>query len=129
MRPAWEGGTLHLDIPPELASLDGVRSQVVAAAGAWGFPALQDLALVTSEIVTNAIRHAGTPAHLTCRLVAPDEVELAVTDHGAGQPEVQAPDARQPGGRGLQIVAAISAAWGVEHATPGATTVWARVRP
>jgi len=121
------GDAIAIDVPPDLASIDGVRAQIEAAASRWGVGEIDPLALVTSELVTNAIVHAGTESVITCRLLAPDEVELAVTDHGAGTPRMGDPDVDDTGGRGLRIVDALSTTWGVRHLAPDETTVWARV--
>ena len=42
-------------------------------------PELDDLLLVTSELVTNAVMHAGTASDLEVRLT-PDEVEVRLSD-------------------------------------------------
>jgi len=46
-------------------------------------PLVDDAVLLTSELVTNAVLHAGTPVQVTCRLIASDPeaaVEIAVLD-------------------------------------------------
>ena len=118
---------IHIEVPADLASIDTVRSRLVTAAEGLGIADPGPLALVASEIVTNAIVHARTGAHLTFRRVASDEVELAVTDHGAGDPQMRRPGDDQTGGRGLQIVDALSSSWGVRHDGPDETTVWVRL--
>jgi anti-sigma regulatory factor (Ser/Thr protein kinase) len=118
-----------IDVPVDLASVDGVRHQVLAAAEGWGFAGLTELEVVTSEIVTNAIVHAATPSHLTFRRLPTGAVELAVTDHGGGAPWMRTPTTDDVGGRGLRIVDAVSTSWGVQHGPPDETTVWARLGP
>ncbi|MGP3735965.1 SpoIIE family protein phosphatase [Streptomyces sp. GDS52] len=91
-----------------------------------------DATLIASELVTNAVVHAGTEVRLTCRLEEESgALVVEVTDrhpsrapHG-GEPE--APPYESPEhGRGLRLVAALSEAWGITY-RPGTKTVWARI--
>jgi anti-sigma regulatory factor (Ser/Thr protein kinase) len=86
---------------------------------------LDDALLVASELVTNAIRHARSSCELRLELL-PGTVRLGVRDHGEGVPAPRRPAAYEVGGRGLPIVAALSAGWGVEPADPG-KVVWAEL--
>jgi anti-sigma regulatory factor (Ser/Thr protein kinase) len=119
---------LEIDVPVELAGLGSVREQVVAAAADWGFPDLRELEIVASELITNAVVHGGTDAVLTCRPSGPDGIELTVCDHGAGDPRMGEISLIATSGRGLQIVDALTDAWGVDR-TSGTMTVWARMTP
>ena len=81
--------------------------------------------LALSELVTNAVRQADAPVHVTLELVD-DGVHVEVFDSGHRMPVVStyAPDAT--GGRGLQLVETVSDAWGVWEEL-GGKTVWVRV--
>lgn len=83
--------------------------------------------LMVSELATNALLHGGS--RFTVRFVLqPDEVRVEVSDDGDGTPTVLSPSAREPSGRGLQLVAALADGWGVVAATAGTgKTVWFRV--
>ena len=89
-----------------------------------------DVALVFSELLSNALRHAdplpGGNIQVRWRLDA-DSVQVCVAD-GGGQtrPELGEPTPGATGGRGLRIVAKLSRGWGTSHGDVG-TTVWARV--
>jgi anti-sigma regulatory factor (Ser/Thr protein kinase) len=89
---------------------------------------VEDVRLVTSELATNAMRHAGTPFRLT--LQRDDNcVLLTVRD---GSPALPAPVVAQDeddGGRGLRIVDVLSWDWGVTSANGVAKSVWARFDP
>lgn len=78
-------------------------------------------ALVTSELATNAVVHAGTDFRVRVR--ADQAVEIAVTDRGSADPVVVEPDPERYGGRGMFIVASGSDDWGVDH-TPDGKRVW-----
>lgn len=78
--------------------------------------------LLTSELVTNVIVHARTPMRLDLD-VAADAIRVAVVDDVPRQPALRrAHDARLTG-RGMNLVAELSAQWGVEPSPPG-KTVW-----
>ena len=80
--------------------------------------------LVTSELVTNAIEHARTPATLQLRR-RPRYLYVAVLD-GARTEPVRRHD-RDPeavGGRGLHMVGVVSTRWG-HLLRPDGKVVWA----
>jgi len=81
--------------------------------------------LCLSELVANAVTHAGTASDLRVVLDGPT-LTLVVRDQG-GVDEVAAPDADRdplrPRGRGLQVVDALAHRWGAERDETG-TTVW-----
>jgi anti-sigma regulatory factor (Ser/Thr protein kinase) len=109
------------------------RDQIELALQAWGTSApVDDIKLAASELATNAIRHGRAPVVLTLRHVAsgsaPPTVELEVRDAGGNAPPGAATDTRlddplPTSGRGLAIVSALAARWGVAAREPG-TTVW-----
>jgi anti-sigma regulatory factor (Ser/Thr protein kinase) len=86
--------------------------------------------LAVSELVANAVVHAGSEVGLRCRPGPAGEVRLEVTD---GAPDAVPDPAAPPeppflGGFGLRVVDRISRAWGVERHR-GAKTVWCVVEP
>jgi serine/threonine-protein kinase RsbW len=91
----------------------------------------ENLALLVSELVNNAVLHAGLSIgdSIEVELVnGAETVHLAVHDGGRGfpsaAPESDAP--LEPGGRGLVIVDALSDTWGVDS-DPDGCTVWCEV--
>lgn len=93
-------------------------------------PTRETLALVVSELVSNAVRHAGLFAGDAIRLRITNgdgrvRVEVHDRGHGFKAPTADA-DPLTPGGQGLVIVAAVSEAWGVGYDDDGCT-VWAEV--
>jgi anti-sigma regulatory factor (Ser/Thr protein kinase) len=86
-----------------------------------------DVLLLVSELVTNAVRHAGAgpdrPLHVQL-LRGPRWVVVAVRDEGPGFAWHPAPPAgNESGGWGLFLVDQIADSWGVECTTSG-TRVW-----
>jgi serine/threonine-protein kinase RsbW len=122
-------GTLWVRHAPASAAI--VRRNVCADlsdAGASDDEA-SDAALIASELVGNAVRHA--PALPSGHLAIEWDLDgasytIAVTDGGGKKDiEVKHPAAWETSGRGLAIVAAIADNWGVTCGN-GTTTVWAR---
>ncbi|WNZ08271.1 SpoIIE family protein phosphatase [Streptomyces sp. 11x1] len=102
-------------------SVATARSFVRDTLQGWGFADIVDDAVVlTSELVTNAVVHAGTSADVLC-LRAEDGVRIEVADR---YPEREIPlqgshinmgSPDREGGRGLQLCAAMATRWGVEY--------------
>lgn len=86
----------------------------------------QNLALVVSELATNAVLHAGTP--FTVAVDADDDrFRLEVFDRdGTQMPEATTPAPDDVTGRGLSIVGALATDWGV-HERDGGKCVWAEL--
>ncbi|GAB1327192.1 SpoIIE family protein phosphatase [Streptomyces sennicomposti] len=113
-------------------SVATARSFVRDTLQGWGFGDIVDDAVVlTSELVTNAVVHAGTAADVLC-LRSDEGVRIEVCDR---YPEREIPlqgaavDMGSPdreGGRGLQLCAALAGRWGVEY-TPTHKMVWFRL--
>ena len=92
--------------------------------------AVTDAALVISELLSNALRHArplpGSSIRVAWDLDA-DSVRISVSDGGGpSRPEFGEPTPTTTGGRGLRIVARLSRRWGTLCDDEG-TTVWAEV--
>ncbi|MEE1927592.1 ATP-binding protein [Streptomyces sp. TRM 70351] len=86
-----------------------------------------DLGLLTSELVTNAVCH-GTrrKAGELIELVlwpADGHYWLAVSDPGAGRPVLTRPDADSESGRGLLLVDTLATAWTVRPRPTRGTSV------
>lgn len=102
---------------------------------AWGIydELADDMVVIVSELVANAITHSVTRPRARERLLwvvlgrYPGAVLVAVVDNGLYEPDrlrPQSPDSTTPSGRGLQIVAELSDRWGhLPH--PQGTCVWA----
>ena len=87
---------------------------------------LEDARLLVSELVTNAIRHAGLgdDDHITVVLETDaGALRIEVRDRGPGFDLVEpTPDPARPSGWGLYLVRALSDRWGVERNDE--TLVW-----
>lgn len=75
--------------------------------------AAEDALLVVTELVANAVDHAGTPLEITL-LRRPGVLHVAVRDECATVPEPRDRDPSASRGRGLLVVAAVCRDWGYE---------------
>ncbi|MDO0924804.1 ATP-binding protein [Streptomyces sp. TG1A-8] len=66
-----------------------------------------DAELATSELVTNAIRHAPGPCGMTLQL-SDDELTITVWDSSTEKPAAKNADPRRIGGHGLHLVYTVS---------------------
>jgi len=112
---------------PELSSAAKARHFVRRCCLGWAESEVIDVAaLLTSELVANAVVHAHSPA-VVALSVSEGTLRVAVTDMGDSVLVVDRD--RQPGdgGRGLPLVDALSASWGVTPLVLG-KTVWFTLR-
>lgn len=82
-----------------------------------------DLALVVSELVTNAVRYADPPVELEIE-AGESAVTVAVVDGTPGRPVPRPSDDDAEGGRGLSLISHLATETGVRPSPPG-KTVWA----
>ena len=110
----------QIALPRSPSSVGAARRFIVARTAAWAFPkpVADQLVLIGSELVTNAVLHARTELTLTLEL-REDRVRISVKDRSQAPPTVRhyRPDALT--GRGLGVVAALSDLWGVSTAPIG----------
>jgi anti-sigma regulatory factor (Ser/Thr protein kinase) len=115
------------DFDPDTAEIRRAREFVVTAAadGADATELADRLALVVSELASNAVLHAGTPFTVRVRR-GHDVVRVEVVDRSAGQPAPRPLDPTAVSGRGLAIVDSLASSWGVEPSGSG-KCVWAEL--
>lgn len=93
---------------------------------------VEDVRLVTSELVTNAMVHARTPIVVTLSQTN-GIVRLTVRDGLSLVPVKAVPQLMDMNGRGLMLVELLSEKWGVSTESDGSKSVWAsfaiRTRP
>lgn len=86
--------------------------------------ARDEVELLVSELVTNAVVHGGSLVTLDVECEGPDGIAVSVSDSSPAWPVVRRPGLMDEGGRGMELVELISDAWGVREAglvVPGAT--------
>jgi serine/threonine-protein kinase RsbW len=115
----------------EAAAVSGARRQVRGELSGEHLPELllDDVEVVLSELMGNAVRHARPIAGgvlLVGWRISDDELTIRVTDGGSIrriEPRESSPMADS--GRGLHIVERLASAWGVTDHAGSLRTVWA----
>ncbi|MFF7484505.1 SpoIIE family protein phosphatase [Streptomyces luteogriseus] len=109
-------------LPREPRSVGRAREYARAQLLAWDMEPLVDTTeLLVSELVTNALRYGEGDIRL--RLLLDRTLVCEVWDSGLVQPRRRRARDTDEGGRGLQLVGLLSAAWGSRR-TPRGKTVW-----
>jgi anti-sigma regulatory factor (Ser/Thr protein kinase) len=125
--------SFEAQLPPELGSVVAGRRLVEAAARSWAIAASvsEDAALAVSELVTNAVLHAGTVVHVTVRRLGRG-MRLEVRDGSPRLPLVGVDRmedllaTRSMTGRGLALLASAVDRWGADPTGTG-KVIWAEL--
>ncbi|MFJ9665060.1 ATP-binding protein [Streptomyces sp. NPDC101219] len=113
-------------LPRQPESAATARRLLRTACAVWGLDALaEDGALIVSELVANAVRHARRE----CIRVAIDRpgaerVRVGVAELARARPVEREAHDNEEGGRGLRLVPALAADWGTDERRWG-KIVWA----
>lgn len=126
--PHEQSPGLRLEVTAHPESVALARDAVADCTAVPG-AVLGDLMLVVSELVANAVRHAGLAGEdmvLLALTFLEESVRVEVTDRGSGFDPARARAAApsEDGGWGLNIVTSLSQAWGV---VPATGMVWADI--
>ncbi|MEV5750837.1 ATP-binding protein [Actinoallomurus sp. NPDC052308] len=120
-------------LPHAPSSVSDVRKRLCSELRASGVyeEVADDAAVIISELISNALRHARPLPSGDIRVswaYEGDLIQLAVSDGGSmTEPRRTRAALSSLGGRGLSIVEALSDGWGVSHESDS-TTVWAELR-
>jgi serine phosphatase RsbU (regulator of sigma subunit)/anti-sigma regulatory factor (Ser/Thr protein kinase) len=112
-------------VPAEPTGPSRVRQWMGARLRDWSVPepVISAAILCTSELTTNALLHAGTPAQVHIDLSA-DRLLVSVADTGTRGTVIRAhADTMSSRGRGLGLIEDLSDSWGTDPTVRG-TTVW-----
>lgn len=116
-------------VPDEAAAVTAARHTVVHIVRRWEVPlseaAFDDLALLTSEVITNAVRHTRAACTVAVRWTGV-RVRVEVTDMGPERPLPHGRSLEAEGGRGLLLVESLAADWGSVTVSAG-KVVWFEV--
>lgn len=127
---AVEGAQVSVDevLPRHPVAVRHARALASDVFGASSSGPGDDLALVITELVANAVRH-GRGRRMRLRLVTCDGTVRVEVENRTWHttPRRRLLDTTTPSGRGLALVAACSRSWGIDHAARGRTRVWAEL--
>jgi anti-sigma regulatory factor (Ser/Thr protein kinase) len=126
--------TMSVGLPAVWESVKEARDFAHEVLLSWALPRMyEDVRLVVSELVTNALRHAArysverhgsTPIRLSL-LRTGGRLTCAVTDPGDQIPVRREPDQVSQSGRGLHLVEAFSDSWNWAPLAGHGKVVWA----
>ncbi|MBU3869155.1 ATP-binding protein [Streptomyces sp. 4503] len=113
------------ELPDDPAVVARARREAAVRLAAWGFEeAAFTMALVVSELVTNAIRHATPPIGL--RLIHDRALICEISDGSGTSPHLRRARAFDEDGRGPLLVAQLTESWGTRQTATG-KTIWAEL--
>ena len=114
----------HVRLATGPAAAAEARSQVRAAIFTWDVPVDEDVAvLLTSELVTNAVRNEAGRAVTLAIACSRGQLRVDVFDSSCSLPVVLDAPADAETGRGLMLVATLAADWGC-YRTPAGKAVY-----
>lgn len=122
-------GTVRMPLTADDVSVTRARRYVQGRWPDLAEEVLDDVSIIVSELVSNAVVHGRPDIEMRLR-VLPFAVDVAVLDHN---PELPAPPSARPSptqasGRGLLLVDRLARRWGVEPFPDGTgKTVWASI--
>jgi anti-sigma regulatory factor (Ser/Thr protein kinase) len=114
---------VRIELPPDPTSVAVARRFIREVLHEPAWEALSDVVtLLTSELVTNAIRHAHSPC--TVLLTAdPGKVRVEVLDESEAPVVPRKPPAEAESGRGIDLVDVLAGSWGTQPLAHG-KAVW-----
>jgi anti-sigma regulatory factor (Ser/Thr protein kinase) len=112
--------TLHLE--PVVESTPVARHWIAAHLRDLPADISNCAALLTSELVTNAVLHAATPMCVTLHIL-PDRIRVDVADGSSSFPAIKEYGRDAATGRGLTLFKTLASDWGVQ-AVDGGKIVW-----
>jgi anti-sigma regulatory factor (Ser/Thr protein kinase) len=115
---------IDLTLPPDTQSPWRARCFVAETLGA-DTPRVADVALIVSEMVTNAVLHARTDVRVSIKR-GPTTIRVEVADDSESGPTLQHFTQQAATGRGLHLVEQLADRWGSEPRT-GGKVVWFEV--
>jgi len=119
--------------PPHQASPAQARRFVAATLAYWDRPLeVETVVLLTSEVVTNVVLHAGphrpNDEIVLCVELTDDVVRVEVADQHPGTPRIDATGSSDGlSGRGLLLLDVLASAWGIVPSGTG-KVVWFEVQ-
>ncbi|OAA26027.1 anti-sigma regulatory factor (Ser/Thr protein kinase) [Frankia sp. EI5c] len=117
-----EALTAGFDLPADPRAAGRARGLVADLLTAWGCGSASEVAkLLVSEIVTNAVRFVGAREVLRLTVeCGSDLIRISVIDGSPLRPVLRAAQDDDESGRGMQLVSALAADWGVVDDPPAA---------
>ncbi|MBB5867357.1 anti-sigma regulatory factor (Ser/Thr protein kinase) [Allocatelliglobosispora scoriae] len=114
--------TATIQLPPDTSSSEAARRFVRSRLDEWAYAGVHDdVIIATAELVSNAVRHVGSPVRVRLRLDG-GCLRLEVGDDSSTEPTLRAPDVN--GGFGLTLVDSVCQRWGVDQVPDDGKIIW-----
>jgi anti-sigma regulatory factor (Ser/Thr protein kinase) len=111
-------------LAPESSSLSTARCFVSSVLELWDYEDRDEIVpLLTTEIVSNAVRHATGSVGLELALLDGDSLRVQARDESPDTPVIRRSSPDGIGGHGLTIIESLARRWGVER-HEGFKVVW-----
>jgi anti-sigma regulatory factor (Ser/Thr protein kinase) len=111
-----------LELPATARSASHGRHFVVGALERWRLDSLVDsAALLSTEVITNAVLHARTPLTVSVERVGDSCVQISVSDGSGFVPQRRQVGGDSTNGRGIDLLDRLAASWSVVSTTLGKT--------
>lgn len=121
---------LDFDVPPITEAVPNARRQLIAVLSDWAVPlspeALDDVELMSSEVITNAVVHTAQACRVSVHWTG-TRLRVEVADASAELPEAAGAGVEATSGRGLFLVDVLATAWGTESMETGGKRTWFEV--
>jgi anti-sigma regulatory factor (Ser/Thr protein kinase) len=115
------GETYACELPATARSVTEARRFVIDALTNWRLDSLAETsALLTSEVVTNAVLHARTPMELVVRRLT-EGIAVEVTDGSPTLPQPRRAQTDSTNGRGMALLEQLASTWDVSSNRRGKT--------
>jgi len=128
--PSSPGAHLRTALPARAESVRKARELIRLLYADSGVQADPDtVLLLVSELVSNAVQHAGGTVEVSARQLG-STLRVEVKDSSSDLPRVNDHSVDATSGRGLQMVDRLADRWGADPAGPGlGKTVWFEIGP
>lgn len=111
-----------VQLPPTARSAARGRHLMVDALRQWHLDGLIDAAaLLSSEIITNAVLHARTAITVAIERIEDGCVQIEVSDGSTISPQRRQPTLESTNGRGVHLLDRLAASWSVRTTPQGKT--------
>jgi serine/threonine-protein kinase RsbW len=118
---AWHPGQFRKRLPNDSLTPALARAALAATTIGISVDAFNNAALLTSELVTNSVKHSGSDWVKVAITLGIDVLRIEVSDQSRQTIQPRTPDI--DGGWGLRLVGELATRWGVERQSSG-KTIW-----
>ncbi|GHF49441.1 hypothetical protein GCM10018790_29120 [Kitasatospora xanthocidica] len=107
---------------PSLTLSRQALRDAMTRSGGWDAEVIFNAELALMELISNAWRHADTPAPVVWFSILDRTLRVTVSDESDALPQQRTPTDLAEHGRGLQLVEGLTHRWGVDPQKRGKTT-------